>query len=288
MSRIVAEEHICLVFGGGGAHGLSNLGVVRALIELGIPIDVIGGTSIGSIFAGALSMDWPFEYVYDSMKKDISKNNPLTDYTIPFVALLRGRRMTKTLKKYFDIPIENTWKNHFCVAANLSKYKTEILQSGHLYKAIAASVSIPGILPPSLYKNSILVDGGVLNNLPSDIMHELYHGHIISVDVVANKPRTINHDYRMGNNQFLRNAISGKKKNYVPGTMDTIMKSITLASAEKWKEKQRVSDYYLQPRTKKPFLAWKAMNAFVEEGYNVSMESIKSSNYKEQLNLPGS
>ena len=285
-ARIIAEEQICMVFGGGGAHGLSNLGVVKAFMEKGIPIDVIGGTSIGSIFAASLAMDWPFDYVYSSMEKDISKNNPLKDYTLPLVALLKGNRMRKMLKNYFNLPMQHTWKNMFCIAANLSSFKTEIIQTGPLDKAIASSISIPGILPPSLHNHSLLIDGGVLNNMPSDIMRRLYKGHVISVDVVASKPRSIDHEYKINNWQFVKNVFTGSRKNYIPGTMSTIMKAVTLASAERYREKEAVSDYYIMPRSKKGFLAWKEMDDFVESGYSAAIDLLKEREYRTELNLP--
>lgn len=284
--RIICEVPICLVFGGGGAHGLSNLGVVKALSELNIPIDIIGGTSIGSIFTAALAQDWPFDYVYNQIEKDISKHNPLSDYTWPFVALLKGKKMHKVLKKHFNLPMEHSWKNIFCVAANLSKAKTEIIQDGPLNLAIASSIAIPGVLPPQLYRKSLLIDGGVLNNLPADIMYKLYKGHIISVDVVSSKARSIEHQYKLTNWQLIKNSITSNRKNYVPNSMNTIMKAITLASAERAPEKEIISDYYIKPRIKKGFLAWKEMDDFVAEGYTSTMELLKNSNYLETLNLP--
>ncbi|MFY0643517.1 MAG: cyclic nucleotide-binding domain-containing protein [Bacteroidia bacterium] len=284
--RIVCEEQICLVFGGGGAHGLCNLGVVKALNELKIPIDIVGGTSIGSIFSGALALDFTYDYMYENVDHDISKNNPLNDYTFPFVALLKGKKMRKMLAKHFSVPIEHSWKNFFAVAANLSTSKTEIMQEGLMNKSIESSISIPGILPPSLYRNSLLIDGGVLNNLPSDIMNQLYHGHIISVDVVSTKPRSIAHNYKVGNWQYLKNLISGSRKNFVPNTMGTVMKAVTLASAERAEEKEKVSDIYIKPRVKKGFLAWKAIKTFETEGYNSTMDLLSNVNYKTLLSLP--
>ena len=286
MVRIICEEQICLVFGGGGAHGLCNLGVVKALNELEIPIDVIGGTSVGSIFSGALALDFDYDTMYKNVDHDMSKNNPLKDYTFPFVALLKGAKMRKMLARHFSIPIEHSWKNFFAVAANLSASRTEVIQSGFMNQAVAASISIPGILPPSLFRKSLLIDGGVLNNLPTDIMADLYKGHIISVDVVSSKTRTIEHQYSLGNWQFLKNVLTGSRKNYVPSTMGTLMKAMTLASAEKADEKEKLSDLYIKPRVKKGFLAWKAIKVFEEEGYKITKSLVTNLDYRGLLQLP--
>ena len=284
--RIISETAICLVLGGGGAHGLANLGVLKALLEHNIPIDIVGGSSVGSIFAATIAQDWEYEYIYQNIDYHLSKKNPLNDYTLPIVALLKGKKMKKMLRKHFDLPMEDLWKNMFAVASNLSTSKTEIIQSGALDVAIAASISIPGILPPVLFKQGLLIDGGVLNNLPSDIMKSLYNGYIISVDVVTPKERTIEHEYPLSNRQFIKNTVTGKKRNYVPGTMNTILKSVTLASIERSPEKKRHSHIYLTPRINKGFLAWKAIKSFEDEGYNTTQSQLREMDYKNMLELP--
>lgn len=284
--RLISETAICLVLGGGGAHGLSIIGVVKALNEAGIPIDTIGGTSIGSIMGSAFAMDWPFDDIYKKVEYDISKHNPLNDYTWPFVSLIKGNKMKKVLKKHFDLDIELCWKNLFIVAANLSTASTEVMNTGPLDRSIASSIAIPGILPPQLFRKSLLIDGGVLNNLPADIMRNRYNGHIISVDVVSSKSRVIEHKYRLNNWQLIKNTFTGNRKNYVPNTMSTLMKAVTLASAERSTDKEAVSAIYLRPRIKKGFLAWKEMDAFVTEGYEVTKNYLDSNDVSKILSIP--
>lgn len=284
--RIVSETPICLVLGGGGAHGLSIVGVAKALYESNVPIDIIGGTSIGSIMAAGLAQDWPFEDIYRKVRADISKNNPLTDYTIPLISLIKGKKMKKVLRKHFNLPIEHCWKNLFIVTANLSRFETEVLNRGPLDKSIACSIAIPGILPPQLHNNSLMIDGGVLNNLPSDIMRKRYPGFVLSIDVISSKKRSIDHQYPINNWQLIKNSITGNRKNYIPNTMSTLMKANTLASAERADEKEAVSDIYLKPRIKKGFLAWKEMDAFVEEGYQTMRNYMEAHDIYKVLHLP--
>lgn len=285
IARIICEQQICLVLGGGGAHGMAAIGVLKSLFEHGIPVDVIGGTSIGALIGATFAMDWNYRSIFQKVKKDVSMKNPLNDYTLPLVSLLKGKKMMRLLKKHFNINIETTWKNYFCVASNLSTTQVELLEDGKLVEGIAASISIPGILPPRLYRNGLLIDGGVLNNLPSDIMAEKYNGHIISVDVVATRVHTIEDHYKIGNWQFIRNKFFGSKK-YVPGTMNTIMKSSTLSSMSKSAEKEAVSMYYIKPRIKKGFLDWGSMEAFVKEGYDTTNQTLDNHNFQKELNIP--
>ncbi len=284
--RAITGDLICLVLGGGGAHGLSTIGVLKAFRKHEVPIDIIGGTSIGSILTAAIANDWDFEYIRKNVRSDISQNNPLNDYTLPLVALLKGRRLRKVLQKHFDQDVINTWKNCFVVAANLSTSETEIIETGPLDLAILSSISIPGILPPILHKNSLLVDGGVVNNLPVDIMAHKYKGKIIAVDVVSQKKRSITRHYRLGNLGLIKRFFGFPNSNYIPGLMNTVMKSITLSSAEKTPKKQSLSDIYLSPRTKKGFLEWKAFDDFVLEGYNHTLGVLNQEDLKEKLGLP--
>lgn len=284
--RVISETAICLVLGGGGAHGLSILGVVKALQEKNIPIDMICGTSIGSIMGSAFAMNWPYQEIYSKVESDISKKNPLTDYTWPFVSIIKGNKMKKVLRKHFNTNIELSWKNLLIVASNLSKAKTEVISTGPMDLSIASSIAIPGILPPQLYRKSLLIDGGVLNNLPTDIARNKFKGHVISVDVVSNKKRTIEHKYKLSNWQLFKNILTGSNKNYVPNTMSTLMKAVTLASTERAHIKEAMSDIYLKPRIKKGFLAWKEMDAFVSEGYLTTIDALSDHNYKDLLSLP--
>jgi NTE family protein len=152
LARILAGRAVCWVFGGGGAHGFAHLGAVRALKEYGIPVDMVAGTSFGSIIAACFALGWDVENTIVKMREELSVKNPLNDYTLPMVALVRGKKMGRLLQKYFNIPAENTWKNFFCIAANLSANKAEIIGDGPLDRAIRASTAIPGILPPQIYR----------------------------------------------------------------------------------------------------------------------------------------
>jgi len=271
--RLISDRGIALVLSGGGAHGFAHLGVMKALKEKRIPIDFIGGTSIGSIMGAGLALDWEMEDILSKVEKDISKNNPLNDYTLPLIALLKGRRMKARLKQHFDISMENTWINFFCIGSNYQNARTEIFDKGSMYERIAASISIPGILPPSIVEGNYILDGGVLENVPVKSMRKLFRGKIITVDLSSVKNYQVKtKELPSGTSLFLRKLIPVSKKIRTPKIMNVIMKSFTLGSINERRVYEGLSDLYINPQVKKGFLQWKAFDSIVETGYKTTME----------------
>lgn len=110
--------------------------------------------------------------------------NPINDYTLPYVALTRGSKVDAWLEGHFgDTRIEDLWKPFFCVSSNLTTGEIMVHRSGRLTEALRASVAIPGLLPPVCTDEGILVDGGMMNNLPADVMANMERGTVLAIDV---------------------------------------------------------------------------------------------------------
>ncbi|HBI21349.1 MAG TPA: hypothetical protein DDY37_01975, partial [Legionella sp.] len=174
--RLVSGEGIVLVLGGGGAKGGAHLGVYKAFCELGVPIDRVCGTSMGSIMGALIAMDLPLDQMVERINKYVIYNKKLHDYTLPFVSLLSGMGWLTALERLFgkSVCIEDLWKNFFCITSNFTLRKMDVLKRGLLYLAIRASVSLPGVLPPiSNEHNELLIDGGIFNNIPVDVMRSV-------------------------------------------------------------------------------------------------------------------
>jgi predicted acylesterase/phospholipase RssA/CRP-like cAMP-binding protein len=183
LARFVTGRACGLVLSGGAARGLAHLGAMRALEEADIPIDFVGGTSIGAAVGGFLAQGLDHEariQVVVEALEDIAVN-----LTFPIVSLSSGRKVTRFLWKHLSGQnIEDLWTSYFCVSANLTRATVVVHERGELALAVRASVSIPGIFPPVFYRGDILVDGGVMNNLPVDVMCErLRGGTMVAVDL---------------------------------------------------------------------------------------------------------
>jgi NTE family protein/lysophospholipid hydrolase len=187
LARIVSRRSVGLVLGGGGARGMAHLGVLRALEERGIPVDMVGGTSIGAILGGAYAMGMDAERLTLLCKDSFQKKNPFNDYTIPIVSLLRSNKIDRAAREaYGDARIEDLWLNFFCVSCNLGSCDVKVHDAGPLWKAVRTSSALPGIMVPVLLDGAVHVDGGVMNNLPGDIMRRRA-GIVITVEVDSRK-----------------------------------------------------------------------------------------------------
>lgn len=270
IGRILSGKANALVLSGGGAKGFAHVGVYQALTETRIPIDIVAGTSIGSIMAAAIAMDWSPDDVWAKCREAFLKEKPLKDYTLPMVSLLYGRKFQQVIRKYFqDIQIEDLWINFFCISSNFSTSEPVLHHEGPLYKALAASASIPGVLPPIVEGNNLLVDGGLFNNFPVDIMRQLYDCHIIGIDLNAEKQYDLNYDrIPSGWRYMLSNFLRLGKRYRIPGIATILMKATILGSRQRQAEMREEVDLYLQPPVERyKLLDMKAFDPLVETGY---------------------
>jgi NTE family protein len=184
LARVVARRSVGLVLSGGGARAYAHIGVVRALREAGLPFDVIGGTSMGAIIAACVAMGWPDDEIEQRITKAFVESNPLGDYTLPVVSLVKGRRVDDRLQEAFgETLIEDLDVPFFAVSTDLVSADMRVHRGGLLRRALRASISLPGILPPVVDGDGLLVDGAVLRNFPVDVLKDIHRGPIIGVDV---------------------------------------------------------------------------------------------------------
>jgi NTE family protein len=188
LARLLTRRGVGLVLSGGGARGFAHLGVIRALREARVPIDMVGGSSIGAIIAAGVAVGWSDEEMRMRYRRSFVDTNPVNDYTFPFVALTRGRKVSRLLQReYGDVLIEDLRHPFFCVSANLSTGRALEHREGRLADALRATVAIPGVMPPVYRGEDVLVDGAAINNLPADIMQSHAPGLVIGSDVGADR-----------------------------------------------------------------------------------------------------
>ena len=184
MARLTIGKGMALVLSGGGARGFAHLGVVKALREAGVVVDCVGGTSIGAIIGAGVAADWDFEPMVEVFRRSFVTTNPLSDYTFPFVSMVSGRKVSRLLRVAFgEREIEDLPLPFFCVSSNLTSGQSAVHRTGPLWQWLRASVAIPGVLPPVFCQGQVYVDGGVMNNLPVDVMRDWQRGEIIASDI---------------------------------------------------------------------------------------------------------
>ncbi len=191
VARLLTHRGVGLVLSGGGARGFAHIGVVRALREARIPIDFVGGASIGAIMAAGVAMGWSYEEMLVRYRRSFVDTNPVNDYTFPLVALTRGRKVSRLMAQEFgEVLIEDLPLPYFCVTANLATGRIVEHRSGRLWEALRAAVAIPGVMPPIFRRDDILVDGATISNFPVDLMQNHSPGLVIGCDVGADRVHT--------------------------------------------------------------------------------------------------
>lgn len=184
-AKFFRNRKVGLALGSGGAKGLSHIAVIEYLENMKIPIDMIAGSSIGAVI-GAVYLCGNMKKLKDDMllftKKELLS---VVDITIPKSGLIKGNSFIKFITKYIpeNAKIEDLPRPLAIVATDYYTGKQIIFRKGNILEALRASVSIPGVLIPAVYGDTILIDGGVANPLPVDVLKDMGSGLTIAVNL---------------------------------------------------------------------------------------------------------
>ena len=276
IARILLGESIGLVLGGGAARGFAEVGVYRALYEAGVPIDWVGGTSIGGIIGAAIALDRGPDYVLENSREAFVEGKPFGDYTLPLMSLIRGKRMERLTQQHLAGEIEDLPIPFFCISTLLDSGEICIHERGSLWRALRATAALPGMLPPAVMNRRLVVDGAVVNNLPVDIMRQKPVGRVIAVDVSTRKRYEVDYDtlpspWRVITSRF----IPGVRRYRVPGVISVLLKSAEVGTAARVRELGESADLLLQPPVSRFGLTdIKSFDKIVDAGYQHAREQL--------------
>ena len=184
VARSVAGRSLGIVLSGGGPRGFAHLGVLHALEEAGMTIDAVGGASVGALMGVMVAMGWTPERREREAIASLTQHRGLFRPTLPVVSMTSGRSVTRAIRAFVgDLAIEDLPVPWFCTSTNLSRGCAVVHDRGPAWLALRASVALPAVIPPVCVDGEVLVDGGVLNNLPVDVMRARLDGSIIAVDL---------------------------------------------------------------------------------------------------------
>jgi len=267
VARLLARRGVGLVLSGGGARGFAHMGVVRALREARIPIDFVGGVSIGSIIAAGVAMGWSDEEMRLRYRRSFVDTNPVNDYTFPLVALTRGRKVTRLLEQeYGDTLIEDLRQPFFCISANLTTGLMFEHRDGRLSQALRASVAIPGVMPPVIHQDNLLIDGAAINNLPVDVMQRHAPGVVIGCDAGADR---------------------AQKPNGHLHILQILMYAGLVNSAASAAVQRTLADVLLRPPLPTiDLLNWKAFDRAIDLGYAYACQALEGLPHLPRITAP--
>ncbi|KAG0235952.1 phosphatidylcholine and lysophosphatidylcholine phospholipase [Actinomortierella wolfii] len=196
LARRLTGRTVGLVLGGGGARGIAHIGVIRALEEAGIPIDIVGGTSMGAFIGGLYAREADQVSAFGRAKmfcgRMAAKWRMVWDLTYPVTSWTTGHEFNRGIWKCFsDTQIQDFWLSYYCNTTNITFSRMEIHQMGYAWRYIRASMSLSGFLPPLCDAGHMLVDGGYMDNLPVEYMLSLGADTIFAVDVGSDDDTTL-------------------------------------------------------------------------------------------------
>ncbi len=279
LARSLAGKALGLVLGGGGARGFAHIGVLKALEELGTPIDLVGGTSMGAIIAGLCARGLDSSAIQRGCARYAGGH---LDLTLPVVSLAAGRKVGQQFRAFFgEREIEDLRIPFFAVSTNLTRAEQVVHRRGGLAAAIRASMSLPGVFPPAVQGGDLLVDGGLVNNVPADVMRQTSgSGPVIAVDV--GQPVDLSGDPRLTTElsgwQVLRRRWNPLAERIpVPGILSVLGRTTEVGSIAALNRTKRQADLYLHlPLDQWGLLEFKALDAIAERGYQLSIEPLRS------------
>ena len=185
MFNFLRTKKVGLALSGGGTKGLAYIGVLKAFEELGLTFDAVCGTSAGSLFGAFIAQGYTSlqltEIAKEVSKKDIKLN------IIPFTPSKTDGIQKLITENIGDINIQDM-KTPFCaVAVNMKNGEEMHFRTGNLAKCVAGSCAVPIVFNPVEYNNMVLADGGLLNNVPANVLKLMGCDYVVAVDLDATR-----------------------------------------------------------------------------------------------------
>ena len=280
LARFLSGSAIGLVLGGGGARGFAHIGAFRALREAGVPVDIVGGTSMGAVMGAELAMG-----VHDGQMVELNRNlfrnaGLFMDSTLPLLSFTTGKAYADSLQGLFgDVAIEDLWIPYFCVSSNISRATMAVHRSGLLRQKVRASSGVQGLFPPVVIDGELHVDGALFSNLPADVMKSVCRGTVIAVDVTPPVDLAEQTDYgdTISGWTVLWHRLFTGKESFQSSDLGTVLqRSAEAASmASQRRVIEHMADYYmLLPVQQFGLMSFRAISRLSEIGYAAARQKI--------------
>jgi predicted acylesterase/phospholipase RssA/CRP-like cAMP-binding protein len=278
LARRISGRAVALALSGGGARGLAHIGVLRAMHELGIPVDEIGGTSMGAVIAAQYASGMSLAEMTELNRHGWQHYRPHRAFTLPLSGMVTHIAAERMLAHMFgDLMFEDCWLETFACSASLTRSQLVVSRTGPLAPALMASIAVPGVAPPIVSPNGeLLVDGGIINNLPADQFTRGVHGAVIASNVslvVEQKTgyRTTPTSWTVARDRLFR----GRNRPYYPSMFETLYRAGIVSSIQGTRRVQEAADQCLQPPVDGIALFdFSQIDAVIDIGYRSALEQL--------------
>jgi NTE family protein len=287
--RFMRGKAFGLVLSGGGAKGWAHIGALRALLESHIPVDAIGGVSAGALIAGLYTLNYNYEETYQHFERLLGSTQNIVSFKNicwPAISLFNCEQFTLESQKIFGSKkIENMWLPYFCVTCNLGTYKEATHRSGLLWEKTRGSVAVPGLVPPMVINGQLHIDGGVINNLPVDVMRDMLgqDSKIVAVELMneATDHNRYNFPPTLTFQQALLSKLRIGYRDYrFPPFLETFIKALLVGASVKQKENSVAADLLIEPDTRGYNMLRlnnkKQQDALIDLGYQAAFEKLST------------
>jgi NTE family protein len=273
IARVLTGQSVGLVLSGGGARAYAHVGAIKAMRERGVPIDFVAGVSMGAVIAAGVAMGWDDAEMAERIKEAFVDTSPLADIAFPLLAMTHGLQVNDRLAHHFgETQIADLWLPFFCLSSNLTTGAYQMHRRGLLRRALRASISLPGILPPATDDQNVLVDGAVMKNFPADVMRAGQLGPIVGVDVTGGRSITADDVARPAS--VWRWIWSGEWKKGPP-IVSLLMRAATVSTSRDLTAARDATDVLVMPDTSKVEIRdFSAYAPAVAEGYRATIEAL--------------
>ncbi|HET7524798.1 MAG TPA: patatin-like phospholipase family protein, partial [Burkholderiaceae bacterium] len=276
LARRLAGRGVALALSGGGARCCAHMGVVRAMRERGIPIDLVTGTSAGAMsgFLAATGMSHD-EMSHSALR--FYRARPFKGYTLPMFSLLRGDRLSRALaEECGETQLEDLWLPLVVVSSNLTRKAVELHTRGSAWAALRASSSLPGLVEPQIRDGQLLVDGGLIDNLPVGVARDRLAGRVIAVDVTSDLDLTTKASaYPSPWMELVARLFRQQGTLAPPGMLEVMMHSLLLASLAHTRRMRLEADLCLRPDLAEfGMLALERHGEIIDAGYRYAQQHL--------------
>jgi NTE family protein/lysophospholipid hydrolase len=283
IARFLVGEAVGVVLGGGGARGFAHLGALKAFEEKGIPVDLIGGNSMGALIGASYVFGIPLEAIHTTIRNSAKG---LIRPDLPVVSIFSSKNFEKALRGVFgDTQVQCLWTTYFSAACNLSRADTAVMDFGPLWQAVLASNSPAGLFPPVIRNGEMMVDGAILENVPVQAMRTRLgtalerrrgNGTIIALDVDVKEDLTVDPKITSLKNWDVIRTRFDKNASPVPGLKRILSYANQMGGLAQRRRIMFLADYYLElPVSHFSMTAYPKAEEIIDIGYEYTLGKIK-------------
>ncbi|MDX9702529.1 MAG: patatin-like phospholipase family protein [Candidatus Auribacterota bacterium] len=278
IAREITGKTIGLALGGGGARGYAHIGALKLLEEEHIPIDIVAGSSMGSLIGAAYCMTGSAVETERIIRKELAEHPNIFDFTVPLRSFVRGKRISRVAKNIFgDMTFSDMVIPFYVVCVDLITGEEVIINDGPVHLAVMASSAIPGIFKPVRWHDKYLVDGSVINKVPANVLNKYKADLVISVNVTPDREQFAKKNGRKSNTlsgmlrrwSFLRDLLDE------PSVFQIITRSLSITNTQMSRVGAQFTNFEIKPAIEKfDFLNFKNFDPIVKAGEQATRKNI--------------